>query len=129
MLLGGTVEAALRRAGRIADGWISSSGQDLSSIGRAIAVVQAAARDAGRDPSDLRFVCRGVVRVRPGGAPDRRALSGSYDEIRDDLGMLAAQGVTETFVDLNFDREVGGPDADPVESVRRAHQVLAELAP
>lgn len=129
VLLGGTVDAALRRAGRIADGWISSSGQDLTSIGRAAGVVRAAAREAGRDPSSLRIVCRGVVRVRPAGAPGRRPLSGSYDEIRADLDLLAAQGVTETFLDLNFDPEVGGPDADPAESLRRAHEVLAELVP
>lgn len=129
VLLGGTVEAALRRAGRIADGWISSSGQDLTSIGRAIGVVAEGARAAGRDPSRLRYVCRGVVRVRPAGAERRRPLAGSYDEIRADLAMLAEQGVTEVFLDLNFDPEVGSVDADPAASVRRAHEVLEALAP
>lgn len=129
LLLGGTVDAALRRAGRIADGWISSSGQDLSSIGSAIAVVEEAARDAGRDPARLRHVSRGVVRVRPAGAERRRPLTGSYDEIRADLASLAEQGVTETFLDLNFDPEIASTEADPDESVRRAHEVLAELAP
>ena len=67
LLLGGGVDAALRRAGRIADGWISSSGQDLSDIGTAAAVVRGAARDAGRDPAAVRIVCRGVVKIRDGG--------------------------------------------------------------
>jgi probable F420-dependent oxidoreductase len=129
ILLGGTVDAALRRAGRIADGWISSSGQDLTAIGRSVAVVADGAREVGRDPATLRYVCRGVVRVRPAGAERRRPLSGSYDEIRADLAMLAEQGVTETFLDLNFDPEVGSVDADPTASLRRAHEVLAELAP
>lgn len=129
VLLGGTVEAALRRAGRIADGWISSSGQDLTSIGRAIGVVAEGARALGRDPAGLRYVCRGVVRVRPPGAQRRRPLAGSYDEIRADLAMLAEQGVTEVFLDLNFDPEVGSVDADPAASVRRAHEVLEALAP
>jgi probable F420-dependent oxidoreductase len=129
ILLGGTADAALRRAGRIADGWISSSGQDLRSIGDAVAVVSRAAAEAGRDPADLRFVTRGVVRVRPGGAVDRRPLSGTYDEIRSDLATLAEQGVTETFVDLNFDRRVGTVDADPTESTALAREVLRELAP
>ena len=39
------------------------------------------------------------------------------------------QGVTEVFVDLNFDREIGTPEADPDVSVRRAHDVLEALAP
>jgi len=132
LLLGGTVDAALRRAGRAADGWISSSGQDLHTIGRSIAVVRAGAEEAGKDPSALRFVCRGVVRVRRDArseAGDRAALSGGYDDIRADLATLAEQGVTEAFVDLNFDAEVGTVDADPAASMSRAHEVLTELAP
>ena len=131
LLLGGTVDAALRRAGRAADGWISSSGQDLRSIGTSIAVVRAAAAEAGKDPAGVRFVCRGVVRVRRDSRSDgdRVPLSGGYDDIRADLATLAEQGVTETFVDLNFDAEIGTVDADPAESMSRAHEVLTELAP
>jgi probable F420-dependent oxidoreductase len=129
ILLGGSADASLRRAGRICDGWVSSSGQDLTTIGSSIAVVADAARAAGRDPSTLRFVCRGAVRVRPPGRAGRRPLSGSYDEIRGDLEVLAAQGVTEVFLDLNFDPEVGSVDADPAASMHRAHELLTELAP
>ena len=43
LLLGGTANAALRRAGRMADGWISSSRADLSDLTRSIGVVRAAA--------------------------------------------------------------------------------------
>lgn len=129
VLLGGTVDAALHRAGRIADGWISSSGQDLRSIGAAIEKVAAGATEAGRDPATMRYVCRGVVRVRPAGAADRRPLSGSYDEIRSDLSLLADQGVTEVFADLNFDAHVTGEEVDPDRAMRHAHEVLEELAP
>jgi probable F420-dependent oxidoreductase len=129
ILLGGTSEPALRRAGRLSDGWISSSRADLRRIGESIGVVREAAAAAGRDPGALRFICRGVVRVRPPGAPGRRPLSGSHEEIRADFDALAAQGVTELFVDLNFDPEVGGLDADPDESMRRAEEALEALAP
>jgi probable F420-dependent oxidoreductase len=129
VLLGGGVPAALRRAGRVADGWISSSGQDLASIGAAAQVVRGAAREAGRDPEAVRVICRGVVKVRPAGLPDRRPLTGSYDEVRADLATLAEQGVSEVFVDLNFDPDIGSVDADPDESVRRATDVLTALAP
>jgi probable F420-dependent oxidoreductase len=141
LLLGGTAEPALRRAGRAADGWISSSGHDLRTIGASIATVRTGAVEAGKDPDALRFVCRGVVRVRRDGGsgratgaggpdgPDRLPLSGGYDDIRADLATIAAQGVTETFVDLNFDAQIGTVDADPAASMQRAHEVLTELAP
>jgi probable F420-dependent oxidoreductase len=129
VLLGGAAPPALRRAGRLSQGWISSSGTDLSTIGSSIAVVRDAATAAGRAADALRFVCRGVVRVRPAGQEQRRPLSGSLEEIHGDLAAIANQGVTELFVDLNFDREIGSPDADPDVSVRRAHEVLDALAP
>src|SRR4051812_12642049 len=125
-VIGGTADAALRRAGRLADGWVSASRADLSTVSESIEKVRSAAREAGRDDSKLRFVCRGVVKVR-----DQRdgALSGSYDEIRKDLEALAQQGMTETFIDLNFDPEIGKVDADPKESMRRAEEALEALAP
>lgn len=126
ILLGGTAEAALRRAGRSADGWISSSRADLAAIGDSIGVIRAAAQAAGRDPGRLRFVCRGVVKVRRG---ERAPLTGSLDQVRADLDVLAAAGVTDTFVDLNFDPEIGSPAADPAVSMARARDVLAALAP
>lgn len=129
ILLGGTAEPALRRAGRFADGWISGSTARPDRLGHSIEIVRAAARAAGRDPDRLRFIVRGVVRVRSGGDPNRAPLTGSLDEIRSDLPALAAQGVTELFVDLNFDPEVGSPNADPVGSMHRARDVLAALAP
>ncbi|WP_248959054.1 TIGR03619 family F420-dependent LLM class oxidoreductase [Sphaerisporangium perillae] len=129
VLLGGTAEVALRRAGELGDGWISSSRADLATIDHQIYIVKEAARAAGRDPGALRFVCRGVTKVREGGLPDRAPLSGSLDEIRADVEALAATGVTELFHDLNFDPEVGPPDADPAASMRRAEETLEALAP
>jgi len=126
ILLGGGAAAALRRAGRVAEGWISSSRADITMIEESISVVRGAAEDAGRDPASLRFVCRGVVKIRAG---ERSPLVGSFDDVRADLADLAANGVTETFIDLNFDPEIGSPDADPVEAMRRAHAALEAFAP
>jgi probable F420-dependent oxidoreductase len=126
VLLGGMAEPALRRAGRVAAGWISSSRADLSRIDEPIGIVRRAAEDAGRDPDELRFVCRGVVKVRTG---SRAPLEGSLEEIRADLADLSGSGLTETFVDLNFDPEIGSPDVDPDVSLPRAEEVLEALAP
>jgi probable F420-dependent oxidoreductase len=129
ILLGGIAEAALRRAGRMADGWASSSGADLKTIGESIGIVRQAAREAGRDPGALRFVCRGPLRVRPAGDPARAPLTGSFDEIRADLDELREQGATEVFLDMNYDPEIVAPGADPAESLRRGETVLETLAP
>ena len=126
VLLGGMAPAALRRAGALADGWISSNQADLSSIDESIEVVRGAAADAGRDRDALRFVTRGVVKVRDG---ERGPLTGTLDEIRADLDGLAAKGVTETFLDLNFDPTIGSPDADPEASMATAREVIAAFAP
>lgn len=129
ILLGGTVEAALRRAGRISDGWISSSRTDLATIGRSIDIVRAAADEAERDPEALRFVVRGVVHLTPEPLADRTPLRGSATQIRADLADLAEVGVTEVFLDLNYDPRtvsdgVGGP-----EGLANAELALTQLAP
>jgi probable F420-dependent oxidoreductase len=132
ILLGAGVPAALRRAGRLADGWISRSGTDLSRIAKDIELVHEGAAAAGKDPSAVRVVIRGVVRP---GAPvlgqdgERVRLSGSYEQIRDDAAWLEEQGVTELFYDLNFNPHVGNPDVDFVEAQDFAEEVLAALAP
>ncbi len=133
ILLGGAAPRALERAGRLADGWVTSSRADLSRIGDGIAVIRAAAEKAGRDPAAIRIICRGVVRA---GAPvtvpeggGRVLLSGSFDDIRGDTRWLAEQGVTEIFYDLNWDPLVGAPDADPAGAAARAAEILDGLAP
>jgi probable F420-dependent oxidoreductase len=132
VLLGGTAPVALRRAGRISDGWVTSSRADLAGIAGSIQIVHDAAADAGRDPSALRIICRGVVRFGSEAhdeAGHRRLLSGHSEQIREDLTWLGRQGVTEVFCDLNWDPLVGAPDADPAAATDRAATILAALAP
>ena len=89
-------------------------------------MIRHAAVAAGRDPNQLRFICRGVVRVRDG---ERSPLTGTFEEIRRDFQDLEAQGMTELFIDLNFDPQIGSEDADPEQSMERARRVLEEFAP
>lgn len=113
LLLGGDAAPALARAGRLADGWISSSRVPPTELGQRISIVKRAAEEAGRDPATLRFICRGVLTA--GESPDFESL--------------VAQGVTEYFVDLNFDPAVGSVDADPTASMTRCHEALTTFAP
>jgi probable F420-dependent oxidoreductase len=132
VLLGGMARPAIERAGRVADGWITSSRADLSKVSEAVGVILEAAAAAGRDPAALRIVCRGVVLAgQEAKGPDggRRLLSGSYAQIRDDAAWLGEQGVTELFYDLNWDPHVGSPSVAPEAAAERAGEIIAELAP
>jgi probable F420-dependent oxidoreductase len=102
VLLGGTATPALRRAGRLAQGWIAGSRHDLTGIGASIATVRAGAREAGRDPDAVRIVVR-------------RTLEGMQG-----LDDLAALGVTEVLLDLNL---------SPPVTLESAERVLEDFAP
>jgi probable F420-dependent oxidoreductase len=131
VILGGMSRPAMERAGRIADGWVTASAANLSKIGPSAALVQESAAAHGRGP--LRIICRGVVRagaeVMSPRTGERLLLSGSFEQIRGDVGWLASQGVTEIFYDLNWDPAIGDPAADPVAATERAAMVLEALAP
>jgi probable F420-dependent oxidoreductase len=127
ILLGGASEAALRRAGRLADGWVSASGHAPHLLRPAIETVRRAATDAGRDPDSLRFVCR-VALGGPVHGPDS-PLSGSYPRIRRGTAWLAEQGVTELFYDPNFDPTIAGPDVPPDTALTAVTEMMAALAP
>jgi probable F420-dependent oxidoreductase len=129
VLLGGGAPSALRRAGALADGWISASRTDLSALPDAIDQVRTGAGEAGKDPEAVRIIIRGVARLRDRPDPEAGLLTGPVDTIRAGLEQYAALGATEVFLDLNFDEQIGTPDADPGRSMAVAHQLLEELAP
>ncbi|MFN8168233.1 MAG: TIGR03619 family F420-dependent LLM class oxidoreductase [Candidatus Nanopelagicales bacterium] len=131
LLMGGGAEAALRRIGRIADGWISSSRTDLTTIGGSVSLIKDAAVEAGRDPDALRFVVRGVVRLTDvaTSGEERIPLQGDAEQIRADLADLEAQGITEVFLDLNWDAATVGADVSPTAARENADRVLEQLAP
>lgn len=132
VLIGGLARAALERAGRIGDGWVTSSRTDLSKISGSIEIVREAAVAAGRDPASVRVICRGLVRegAEAFAEGDQRILlSGSPTTIREDVAWLAEQGVTEIFFDLNWDPKIGSTDADPAYIADRTAYLLDALAP
>jgi probable F420-dependent oxidoreductase len=129
VLVGGTAEPALRRAGRLAQGWIGSSHQDLDRIGACVETVRDGAREAGRDPGAVQILLRGVVDLldhEPDGP--RRPLQGTREQVLEDLRALRAHGVTEVFFDLNLSPRVGSPDVDAGEALGYAERVLDTFA-
>ena len=129
VLLGGTAAPALRRAGRLAQGWIGSSRHDLGQIATNVETVRDGAREAGRDPDAVRILLRGLVDLVDLDPGERRALHGTREQIVADLGALRAQGVTEVFLDLNLSPRVGYPDVDHDDAVDHAERVLEAFAP
>lgn len=130
VLVGGAAPEALRRAGRLGQGWICSSRQDLTRIGQSVELVRQGAREAGKDPDRVHVLARVVVDLvddDPG--PDRRPLHGTTEQVLEDLADLGARGVTEVFVDLNFSPRVVSPDVDATAAAAEAERVLDALAP
>ncbi|GAC1387637.1 MAG: TIGR03619 family F420-dependent LLM class oxidoreductase [Marmoricola sp.] len=130
VLVGGSAAPALRRAGRLAQGWICSSQQDLTSLGAAIETVRGGAREAGRDPDAVQIVVRGVVDLLdddPG--VSRQPLQGTREQVLGDLTGLRAQGVTEVFFDLNHSPRVNAPDVDAGAGLAYAERVLDSFGP
>ena len=130
VLVGGAAEPALRRAGRLAQGWIGSTREDPARIARSVSLVREGAIEAGRDPDAVRILLRAVVDLvdrDPG--PGRQPFHGTREQVVEDLAAARTQGVTEVFVDLNFSPRVGSPDVDAEAATADAERVLEALAP
>jgi probable F420-dependent oxidoreductase len=127
ILLGGAADTVLRRAGRVAAGWVTRSAATLDEVARGAAIARRAAEESGRDPDTVRIVVRGVVRA--GERVDAMPLSGNWEQIRGGAELYAEAGATELFYDLNWDPLIGSPDADPRQAGERAEEILTALAP
>ena len=101
--LGGYGPVMIHRVVTLADGF-SGGNVPLTEVTPLVMRVKTAAAAAGRDPATLHIVCRGTLRLydAPQG-PDRRPLFGTLEEIREDICRYAATGVTELFLEGNFD--------------------------
>jgi probable F420-dependent oxidoreductase len=108
ILLGGHSPAALRRIGRIADGWLGQQtlGElDPEEILRARAAITVAAQEAGRELERPRMVLR-IVQT-----------AGRADELAAELPGLAEAGIDEVIVDLTWDTD---DQAQQVAAIRGA---------
>jgi alkanesulfonate monooxygenase SsuD/methylene tetrahydromethanopterin reductase-like flavin-dependent oxidoreductase (luciferase family) len=59
--VGGTAKAALRRAGRLGDGWIEIGSSDLDDFGAKLALVNEARRQAGRESEPFEVTVSGTL--------------------------------------------------------------------
>ena len=92
VLLGGHSPAALRRAGRVGDGWIGQQAVpdlDPDALADDVRTIRRSAASVGRDPARIRIVLRLVDSV------------GRHQRIAELLPALATAGVDELIVDLD----------------------------
>ncbi|MTD15106.1 TIGR03619 family F420-dependent LLM class oxidoreductase [Nakamurella sp. YIM 132087] len=97
LYVGGHSPVALKRAGRIGDGWLAQQALpdlDVPHLRSEIDIVHAAATAAGRNPDDLRITLRLV------------GSSGRATDVATHLAALEDAGVHEVVVDVD-------PDTDP----------------
>ena len=122
--LGAYKPRMLRLTGRYADGWVPSMGYaDPADLGPLNEVIDAAAREAGRDPSAIRR----LYNVFGSFGPRGRGLHGSPKDWAEQLATLALEHGMSTFIlgsdDVNdarrFGEDVAPQVRDIVETERR----------
>ena len=86
--IGGASEAAMRRVGRSAVGWLAFEGLPDDVVASWWSIARRAAEDAGRDPDALKTAMR--INLEP---------NTSVDSLADRLKRLAESGTDEAFVD------------------------------
>jgi probable F420-dependent oxidoreductase len=119
--IGGYGPTVIKRAVTLGDGF-NGGNVPLAQVAPLVAQIKDAAREAGRDPATLHIVSRGtyVVHDTPQGA-GRRPLWGTLAEIREDIARYAEAGLTELFLEPNF--QPGGAQLE------RVLEVMEHLAP
>jgi probable F420-dependent oxidoreductase len=100
--IGGYSPVVVQRAVRLGDGF-NGGNVPLDRVAPIVMELHRAAREIGRDPATLHVVSRGSYQVtdQPQGK-NRRPLWGTLDEIREDIARYAAAGLTELFLEPNF---------------------------
>ncbi len=136
MLFGGGAEGVLKRAARLADGWIAGGTGAPADVGVTIRKVKAYASDRGRDPSKLDFAKILYFNVNPDKEKARAALThylGSYYAFPFDVDKSCPMGSASectAFVRRYIDAGVTIPIMIPVEpSVQQVESVGNEVLP
>jgi alkanesulfonate monooxygenase SsuD/methylene tetrahydromethanopterin reductase-like flavin-dependent oxidoreductase (luciferase family) len=111
LLIGGHSRVALRRAGRVGDGWLAQQAlPELApdELAGPIEVMRAAAAEAGREPASLQVVLRIVE------------SAGRSDELALRVPELEAVGVDEIIVDVSLEH------GEAADVCARLHEAAAQ---
>jgi probable F420-dependent oxidoreductase len=113
---------AMKRTAKMADGWMPvgmNADQAKASIGQ----IRNMARDAGRNPADLKLIMRGNLAIteQPIGK-DRGFCAGTFAQIKEDIASVKAYGPDELILDPTF-----SPDTQNEQAFLRKMEEIRKL--
>jgi len=93
---------ALKRVATMADGW-NPAGVPIDGMKQMFGAMQQMAKEAGRDPSELRMIVRANLFITQRVVEkDRSVFVGSLDQIREDIAACERIGADEVFLEVGF---------------------------
>lgn len=126
ILLGGNSPAALRRAGRIGDGWFGT-GLTVTELRDAVGTVRRAAEEAGRDPDGLVLGCGATVKLTAEERSHGRHLLGTTAQVAERVGEIKGAGIDHLELRFAPMRDPAGPSLD--RTLEMMETFAAEVAP
>lgn len=93
---------ALKRTAKMADGWMPVA-MTIDQIKSTSDQLRSTAKEAGRNPADLKTVVRYNLSITPQPqGKDRAPFSGTLNQIKDDISAVKAYGPDELILDPTF---------------------------
>jgi probable F420-dependent oxidoreductase len=112
--LGGFAPAVLKRAATLSDGWMPV-GARVDTLKSTREQLRKMARNAGRNPADLKIIARQNLHITPKPlGSDRNFFSGSIDQIGEDIKAMRSAEPDELILDVTF-----SPDSQNEEGFLR----------
>lgn len=93
---------AMKRVATMADGW-NPAGVPVAAMSQMFRAMQQMAKEAGRDPEELRMIVRAnlFITEKPLGT-DRPVFIGSLAQIHEDIAACEKIGAEEVFLEVGF---------------------------
>jgi len=115
--------SAMKRVATYADGWLPV-GIPVEGMKQMFEGIKAMAREAGRNPDDLKLIVRANTAVLPEAQGEGRFIFvGSRDEVKADIQAVKEMGADE----IEFD-PTSGPQGETVQGFLETAELMRELA-
>jgi alkanesulfonate monooxygenase SsuD/methylene tetrahydromethanopterin reductase-like flavin-dependent oxidoreductase (luciferase family) len=94
--------AALKRVATVANGW-NPTGVPIAGMEHMFGAIRQMAREAGRDPAELKMIVRANLYLTSKPIEkDRGLFAGTMGQVREDLAACEKIGANEVFYELGF---------------------------